>query len=38
MTDKELRKLAVYIVGELTKPNEDFIDGLGFHLAFLKTV
>ena len=37
MTDKELRKLAVYIVGELTKPNEDFIDGLGFHLAFFNT-
>ncbi len=37
MTDKELRKLAVYIVGELTKPSEDFIDGLGFHLAFFNT-
>ena len=37
MTDKELRKLAVYIVGELTKPSEDFIDGLGFYLAFFNT-
>jgi hypothetical protein len=35
MTDKELRKLAVYIVGELTKPSEDFIDGLGFHEDFI---
>ena len=34
MSDNELKKLAVYIVEELTKPNEDFIDGLGFHLAF----
>ena len=34
MSDDELKKLAIYIVQELTKPNEDYIDGLGFHLAF----
>jgi hypothetical protein len=34
MTDKEIRKLAKYIVEELTMPNEDGIEQLGYHLAF----
>lgn len=34
MTDKELKKLALYIVDELTKPSEDMIDKLGFYLMF----
>jgi len=34
MTDKELRKLAKYIVEELTMPNEDGIDQIGYHLTF----
>jgi len=34
MTDKEIRKLAKYIVEELTMPGEDGIEQLGYHLAF----
>lgn len=34
MTDNELRKLAVYIVDELTKPTEDYNEKLGYHLVF----
>jgi len=34
MTDKELRKLAKYIVEELTMPNEDGVDQIGYHLTF----
>jgi len=34
MTDKELRKLAKYIVEELTMPDEDGIDQIGYHLTF----
>jgi hypothetical protein len=34
MTDKELRKLAKYIVEELTTPDEDGIEQLGYHLTF----
>ena len=29
MTDKEIKKLAMYIVDELTKPSDDMIDKLG---------
>jgi hypothetical protein len=34
MTDKELRKLAKYIVEELTIPDEDGIEQIGYHLTF----
>jgi hypothetical protein len=34
MTDKELKKLAMYIVDELTKPSEDMIDKLGHYIMF----
>lgn len=34
MTDKELLKLAKYIVKELTAPDEDGIDQPGYHLTF----
>jgi hypothetical protein len=34
MTDKELRKLAKYIVEELTMPDEDGIEQIGYHLTF----
>lgn len=34
MTDKELKKLAMYIVDELTKPSEDMIDKLGYYIMF----
>jgi len=34
MTDKELKKLALYIVDELTKPSEDMIDKLGHYIMF----
>ena len=34
MTDKELKKLALYIADELTKPSEDMIDKLGHYIMF----
>ena len=34
MTDKELRKLAKYIVEELTMPDENGIEQIGYHLTF----
>ena len=34
MTDKELKKLAMYIVDELTKPSDDMIDKLGHYVMF----
>jgi len=34
MTDKEIKKLAMYIVDELTKPSEDMIDKLGHYIMF----
>jgi len=34
MTDKEIKKLAMYIVDELTKPSDDMIDKLGHYVMF----
>ena len=34
MEDKDIRKLASYIVEELTKPSDDLIEKVGFHVAF----
>ena len=34
MTDKELKKLALYIADELTKPSDDMIDKLGHYVMF----
>jgi hypothetical protein len=34
MSDEELKKLAVYIVNEITKPRLDMTDSLGYHLMF----
>ena len=34
MTDKELKKLALYIADELTKPSDDMIDKLGHYIMF----
>jgi protein-arginine kinase activator protein McsA len=34
MTDKEIYKLAKYIVEELTMPSDNDTDQLGYHVAF----
>ena len=34
MTDKEIKKLAMYIVDELIKPSDDMIDKLGHYVMF----